>query len=115
MTTSTVSTAGHSGPTSGTSIVPAIEAHRLTKAYGRQVAVDQIDLRVEPGQVFGYLGSNGAGKTTTIRVLVGLLRPTGGTARVLGRDVVRDREEMQRRVGYLPGGGGAGTPTKPPE
>lgn len=81
----------------------AIEVRGLTKAYGRHVAVDRVDLRVETGQVFGYLGPNGAGKTTTIRVLAGLLRPTEGSASVLGHDVVRGRDQMQRLLGYLPG------------
>ena len=88
----------------GTGVGPAaIEVEALTKVFGKNVAVDAIDLRVEPGQVFGYLGPNGAGKTTTIRVLAGLLRPTSGSARVLGRDVVRERDLMQRSMGYLPG------------
>lgn len=81
----------------------AVQTHALTKAFGRQIAVDGIDLCVESGQVFGYLGPNGAGKTTTIRVLAGLLRPTSGAASVLGYDVVRERDAMQRRLGYLPG------------
>jgi len=84
-------------------MTPAIETHGLAKWFGRHRALDGIDLAVEPGQVFGYLGPNGAGKTTTIRVLAGLLRPTVGTARVLGLDVVHERDVMQRRLGYLPG------------
>jgi ABC-2 type transport system ATP-binding protein len=81
----------------------AIETRGLTKSYGRHLALDGIDLEVPTGQVFGYLGPNGAGKTTTIRLLAGLLRPSAGTARVLGLDVVRDRDAMQHRIGYLPG------------
>jgi len=87
-------------PSGGT---PAVELRGLTKAYGHHVAVDRVDLRIDPGQVFGYLGPNGAGKTTTIRVLAGLLRPTKGEVRVLGRDVVRHRDEVHRHLGYLPG------------
>jgi len=94
---------GWSTPAGEPTAALAVEVRNLTKTYGHHVAVDQIDLCVEGGQVFGYLGPNGAGKTTTIRVLAGLLRPTGGAARVLGHDVVRDRDEMQRRMGYLPG------------
>jgi ABC-2 type transport system ATP-binding protein len=81
----------------------AIETHGLTKRFGRRRALDGIDLTIPPGQVFGYLGPNGAGKTTTIRLLAGLLRPTAGTATVLGLDVVRERDRMQARLGYLPG------------
>lgn len=69
----------------------AIETVALAKRFGAVTAVDGIDLRVPVGSVFGFLGPNGAGKTTTIRILVGLIRPTSGTARVLGRDVVPGR------------------------
>jgi len=82
---------------------PAIETHDLTKRFGRHHALNGIDLSIAPGEVFGYLGPNGAGKTTTIRILAGLLRPSAGTALVLGRDVVRERDLMQGRLGYLPG------------
>jgi ABC-2 type transport system ATP-binding protein len=80
-----------------------VRTDALSKRYGRTTAVRSLDLVVHRGSIFGYLGPNGAGKTTTIRMLVGLLRPTSGSATVLGHDVVRDRDEMQRRVGYLPG------------
>jgi ABC-2 type transport system ATP-binding protein len=79
-----------------------IRTHDLTKRYGRTVGLDALDLVVAPG-VFGCLGPNGAGKTTTIRLLVGLLRPTRGRAEVLGIDAARHPEELQARVGYLPG------------
>jgi ABC-2 type transport system ATP-binding protein len=82
---------------------PAIRTEGLTKRYHRKLALDGLNLEVPAGVLFGYLGPNGAGKTTTIRLLAGLLRPTGGRATVLGTDVVRDREEVQRRIGYLPG------------
>jgi ABC-2 type transport system ATP-binding protein len=81
----------------------AISTRGLTKHYGSTRALEALDLDVEPGVVFGYLGPNGAGKTTTIRLLVGLLRPTAGWARVLGMDSVRQRVPVQARVGYLPG------------
>ncbi len=81
-----------------------VRARGLTKRYGHTTAVRDLDLVVRRGTVFGYLGPNGAGKTTTIRMLVGLLRPTSGSATVLGLDVVRQRDAMQRAVGYLPGG-----------
>ena len=67
-----------------------VEATNLTKLYGQLRAVDDISLRVEPGDVYGYLGPNGAGKTTSLRMLLGLIRPTSGTARVFGRDPQAD-------------------------
>lgn len=82
---------------------PAIATHGLAKRYGDVAALDGLDLEVPPGCVFGYLGPNGAGKTTTIRLLLGLIRPTAGSATVLGRDAVTERHEVHRRVGYLPG------------
>jgi ABC-2 type transport system ATP-binding protein len=82
---------------------PIIHTEQLTKRYGRRPALTGLDLDVPAGVLFGYLGPNGAGKTTTIRVLAGLLRPTSGRATVLGADVVRDREAVQSRIGYLPG------------
>jgi ABC-2 type transport system ATP-binding protein len=79
----------------------AIEAVRLTKRFGAFVAVDALDLAVGEGEVFGLLGSNGAGKSTAIRMLCGLLTPSGGHARVLGVDVARDPEGVKRRIGYM--------------
>ncbi|HZP56775.1 MAG TPA: ABC transporter ATP-binding protein [Dehalococcoidia bacterium] len=82
---------------------PAIELAGVVKDYGRTRALAGIDLTVERGQIFGFLGPNGAGKTTTIRILLDLIRPTAGTARVLGFDSVRESLEVRRRCGYLPG------------
>jgi ABC-2 type transport system ATP-binding protein len=82
---------------------PVIRTEGLTKRYGRSLALTGLDLEVPAGVLFGYLGPNGAGKTTTIRIFAGLLRPTSGRAIVLGTDVVRGRETVQRRIGYLPG------------
>ena len=81
----------------------AIETSGLTKTYGATRAVVNLDLQVEPGQVYGFLGPNGAGKTTTIRMLLALQRPTSGRASVLGLDCQRDSVELHRRIGYLPG------------
>ncbi len=80
----------------------AIELDNLTKTYGDLIAVDRVSLRVAEGQVFGFMGHNGAGKTTTIRMLLGLTRPTGGSARVLGRDVVADSLAVRGLCGFLP-------------
>ncbi|MEU4779580.1 ABC transporter ATP-binding protein [Micromonospora sp. NPDC023633] len=79
-----------------------IEARSLTKFYGGRRGLEDLDLRVQPGEVFGYLGPNGAGKTTTIRLLLDFIRPTRGTATVLGA-VPRHGVDTRRRIGYLPG------------
>jgi len=79
-----------------------IKTRQLTKHYGTLVAVDRLDLAVQPGEVFGLLGPNGAGKTTTILMLLGLSEPTSGKAQVVGFDPTRDPLEVKRRVGYLP-------------
>ncbi|MBF6354233.1 ABC transporter ATP-binding protein [Nocardia higoensis] len=76
---------------------------RLTKSYGRLVALREVDLRIERGEVFGYLGPNGAGKSTTLRVLMGMLRPTAGRAELFGMDAWSAAVAVHRRVGYVPG------------
>lgn len=81
----------------------AIRTERLTKRYGDTVALDALDLAVEPGEVYGYLGPNGAGKTTTIRLLLGLHRPSAGRAELFGIDAWRDAVEAHRRVAYVAG------------
>ena len=81
----------------------AIVTRGLAKRFGDHMAVDGLDLDVAPGEVFGFLGPNGAGKTTTIRMLLDLIRPTGGTATVLGLDPRRDGVTLRARIGYLPG------------
>ncbi|MBR4457805.1 MAG: ABC transporter ATP-binding protein [Clostridia bacterium] len=80
----------------------AIRTERLTKYYGKARGIDGLDLMVEAGEFFGFIGPNGAGKSTTIRTLLGLISPTGGGAKVLGMDIVRQKTEILRRVGYLP-------------
>ncbi len=82
---------------------PAIETVGLTKFYGRTRGIEGLDLRIEAGEVFGFLGSNGAGKTTTIRLLLDLIRPTRGHASISGLDTRRESLEARRRTGYLPG------------
>ncbi|MEK6688916.1 MAG: ABC transporter ATP-binding protein [Gemmatimonadota bacterium] len=79
----------------------AVVADRLRKAFGDFVAVDDLSFSVGTGEVFGFLGPNGAGKTTAIRMLTGLLPPTGGTAVVAGLDVARDPFGVRRRIGYM--------------
>src|SRR5215216_3851468 len=80
---------------------PVVQAKGLTKQFGKLVAVHDVSLAVRAGEVFGFLGPNGAGKTTTIRMLIGLVRPTSGSASVAGFDVQREAHEVKRRVGYL--------------
>ena len=79
-------------------MIAAIETAGLVKRFGDTLAVDQVDLQVMRGSVFGLLGPNGAGKTTTIRVLSTLLRPDGGAARVLGHDVAREPAAVRAKI-----------------
>jgi ABC-2 type transport system ATP-binding protein len=82
---------------------PVIETFGLSKRYGPVQALNDLNLAVRPGDIFGFLGPNGAGKTTTIRLLLDLIRPTRGHARVLGLDTRSQSLEMRRRVGYMAG------------
>src|SRR3954454_7088408 len=82
----------------------AIETHELTRYFGESCAVDGIDLAVEGGTFYGFLGPNGAGKSTTIKMLTGLLAPSGGQMIVLGRNMLDPHEalEAKRRIGVIP-------------
>jgi ABC-2 type transport system ATP-binding protein len=80
---------------------PAIVARGLTRRFGAVTAVDGVDLDVPRARIYGFLGPNGSGKSTTLRMLCGLLRPTAGTATVLGHEVPRDAELMRSRIGYM--------------
>jgi beta-exotoxin I transport system ATP-binding protein len=80
-----------------------ITTSELTKSYGRNRGIVDVTMSIRAGEVFGFLGPNGAGKTTTIRTLLDLIRPTAGSASVLGLDPHRDSVEIHRRIGYLPG------------
>lgn len=82
---------------------PAIRCNGLAKFYGPVIGIEDLSLQVERGEVFGFLGANGAGKTTTIRILLDLLRPTKGTASVLGFDCHRQSLQSRAQIGYLPG------------
>ena len=84
-------------------VVEAIRTEGLTKRYGDTLALDALNLVVEPGEVYGYLGPNGAGKTTTIRLLLGLHRPSAGRSKLFGVDAWRDPVSAHRRVGYVAG------------
>jgi ABC-type multidrug transport system ATPase subunit len=81
----------------------AVVVERLVKRYGSSVALDGVSVTIGPGELFGFIGPDGGGKTTLFRVLVTLLLADGGSARVLGRDVVTDMWDLRRRIGYMPG------------
>ena len=83
-------------------MAPVIHTHGLTKIYKSTAALKELDLAVQPNSIFGFLGPNGAGKTTTIKLLLGLIRPSSGTATVFGKDIVRDSVAIRSGVGYLP-------------
>ena len=84
-----------------TTAQPALRAIALSKAYGKRLAVDQLDLQVDRGELFGFLGPNGAGKTTTIRMALGLIAPTKGSVEILGLEVRHNRAKVLPRVGAL--------------
>ncbi|MEA2707809.1 MAG: type transport system ATP-binding protein [Phycisphaerales bacterium] len=81
---------------------PILQTEALTKSYGAHTALDNLNLTVHRGEVFGYIGPNGAGKTTTFRILAGLLDPTSGRAMIAGKDVTGDKDAIKQVVGYLP-------------
>jgi ABC-2 type transport system ATP-binding protein len=85
----------------GNSMTPAIVSHELTKQFGEFTAVDGVEFQVKRGEIFGFLGPNGSGKTTTIRMLLGLLKPTRGSAEVLGVVVADQPWAIRSRVGYM--------------
>jgi ABC-2 type transport system ATP-binding protein len=78
-----------------------IETHDLTKVFGTYTAVDHINVQVNAGEIFGFLGANGAGKTTAIRMLCGLLEPTGGSGHVAGFDIMKETAKIRRKIGYM--------------
>ena len=80
---------------------PAIDVTGLVKRFGDRVAVDKVSMRVEPGEIAGFLGPNGSGKTTTMRVICGLLTPDAGSGTVLGMDIYRDSGRIKREIGYM--------------
>src|SRR5262245_28822142 len=80
---------------------PAVQTFALTRLYGSMIALNALDLTVNRGDLFGFIGSNGAGKTTTLRILATFLAPSSGKAEVLGHDVVRDADEVRDTSGYM--------------
>jgi len=81
---------------------PAIELRGLQHRYDTNLVLRDVDLTIEQGEIFGFLGHNGAGKTTAMNILTTLITPTAGTATICGYDVVTDRREATRLIGYLP-------------
>ena len=81
---------------------PAVQTFNLTRLYGDMVALNNLNLTVNRGDLFGFIGSNGAGKTTTLRILATFLAPSGGTAQVAGHDVVKDADAVRHVIGYMP-------------
>ncbi len=84
--------------------IPAIDTTALTRRFGDFTAVQEVDLRVDAGQFFGFLGPNGAGKSTTIKMLTGLLAPTSGSIHILGKDLTVNSAEIKRQIGVVPEG-----------
>jgi ABC-2 type transport system ATP-binding protein len=82
-------------------VTAIIETHDLSRRFGNLVAVDKVSLRVEKGEIFGVLGPNGAGKSTTIRMLCGILAPSGGKGTVVGHDIATEAEAIKERIGYM--------------
>src|SRR2546426_11076794 len=82
--------------------IPAVQAFGLTRMYGTIAALSGLDLTVNKGDLFGFIGSNGAGKTTTLRILATFLAPSAGGAQILGHDVVRDADAVRHVIGYMP-------------
>src|SRR5580700_3500374 len=82
--------------------VPAVQTTGLTRTYGPLLALDSLNLTIQRGDLFGFIGSNGAGKTTTLRILATFLAPSSGSAKVLGHDVFREADAVRHVIGYMP-------------
>jgi ABC-2 type transport system ATP-binding protein len=82
--------------------IPAVQTFGLSRLYGNITALDKLDLTVNKGDLFGFIGSNGAGKTTTLRILATFLAPSAGTAQILGRDLLKEADAVRHVIGYMP-------------
>lgn len=80
-----------------------LKTTNLTKKFGKLTALDGVDMDVDEGEIYGFIGPNGAGKSTTIRILLGLLKPTAGEAKIFGKDAWKDAVEIHKRIAYVPG------------
>jgi len=81
---------------------PVITTTDLTKFYGKARGIERVNLEINEGEIFGFIGPNGAGKSTTIRILMNLIFPTGGSARIMGMDIIRETKKIKRFIGYIP-------------
>jgi len=81
---------------------PIIDITDLSKFYGKARGIEHINLQIDEGEIFGFIGPNGAGKSTTIRILMNMIFPTGGSARIMGMDVIKETKEIKNHVGYIP-------------
>ncbi|TFH48213.1 MAG: ABC transporter ATP-binding protein [Bacteroidia bacterium] len=82
--------------------LPSIEIKDLSKSYGKARGIEKVSLTVDEGEIFGFIGPNGAGKSTTIRLLLNLIFPTGGSARIMGMDIIRESKKIKSVIGYIP-------------
>ena len=83
-------------------VAPIIDITDLSKFYGKAKGIEHINLEINEGEIFGFIGPNGAGKSTTIRILMNMIFPTGGSARIMGMDVIRETKKIKMHVGYIP-------------
>lgn len=81
---------------------PVIDISNLSKFYGKARGIEHINLEIKEGEVFGFIGPNGAGKSTTIRILMNMIFPTGGNAKIMGMDVIRETKQIKSQIGYIP-------------
>jgi ABC-2 type transport system ATP-binding protein len=81
---------------------PVIDITNLSKFYGKARGIEHINLEINEGEIFGFIGPNGAGKSTTIRILMNMIFPTSGSARIMGMDVIRETKTIKSRTGYIP-------------
>jgi len=81
---------------------PIIDITDLSKFYGKARGIEHINLQINDGEIFGFIGPNGAGKSTTIRILMNLIYPTSGSARIMGMDVIKETKKIKSHVGYIP-------------
>lgn len=83
--------------------MPTVKIENLTKKFGKFTALDKVNMEVNAGEIYGFIGPNGAGKTTTIRVLLGILKASGGKTSIFGKDVWKDAVEIHQKIAYVPG------------
>ncbi len=86
--------------------VPVIDITDLSKFYGKARGIEHVDLEIYEGEIFGFIGPNGAGKSTTIRILMNMIFPTGGSARIMGMDVIKETKNIKKMAGYIPSDAG---------